>query len=40
MRQEAEDVRAGRPVLVTNCRTGEGLDRVADHLAHDVLMES
>ena len=39
MREEAEEVRAGRPVLVTNCRTGEGLDRVADHLAHDVLME-
>ena len=39
MRREAEEVRAGRPVLVTNCRTGEGLDRVADHLAHDVLME-
>ena len=36
---EAEEVRNGRPVLVTNCRTGEGLDRVADHLAHDVLME-
>ncbi|CAI8008176.1 Urease accessory protein UreG 2 [Geodia barretti] len=34
-----QQVRAGRPVLVTNCRTGEGLDRVADHLAHDVLME-
>ena len=40
MRKEAEDVRAGRPVVVTNCRTGEGLDRVADRLAHDVLMES
>ena len=39
MRREAEEVRAGRPVLVTNCRTGEGLDRVADRLAHDVLME-
>ncbi len=40
MRKEAEEVRNGRPVLLTNCRTGEGLDRVADHLAHDVLMES
>ncbi len=39
MRKEAQEVRAGRPVLVTNCRSGEGLDRVAAHLAHDVLME-
>ena len=39
MRKEAEEVRSGRPVLLTNCRTGEGLVRVADHLAHDVLME-
>ncbi len=40
MQTEASAVRDGRPVLLTNCRTGEGLDRVADHLAHDVLMEA
>ena len=40
MHEEASAVRSGRPVLLTNCRTGEGLDRVADHLAHDVLMEA
>ena len=39
MRREAEAVRAGRPVLVTNCRSGEGLDSVVTRLAHDVLME-
>lgn len=40
MQKEAEEVRDGRPVLLTSCRTGEGLDRVADRLTHDVLMEA
>lgn len=40
MRREAETVRAGKPVLVTNCRSGEGLDSVVARLAHDVLMEA
>ncbi len=39
MRREAEEVREGRPVLLTNCRTGEGLEDVVARLAHDVLME-
>ena len=39
MRKEAQEVRAGRPVLVTNCRSGEGLAQVAALIAHDVLME-
>jgi urease accessory protein len=34
---EAKDVRGGRPVLVTNCRAGDGVGAVADRLAHDVL---
>jgi urease accessory protein len=40
MRREAEAVRGGKPVVLTNCRTGEGLDAVIERLAHDVLMES
>ena len=39
MQRDAEAVRDGRPVLLTNCRTGEGLDAVVERLAHDVLME-
>ncbi len=39
MKKEAEAVRKGRPVMLTNCRTDEGLDAVVDRLAHDVLME-
>ena len=34
---EAEAVRRGRPIALTNCRTGEGIDGVVAHLARDVL---
>ncbi len=37
-RADAGAVRGGRPVILTNCRTGEGLDDVVARLAHDVLM--
>ncbi|MGI9302509.1 MAG: GTP-binding protein, partial [Gammaproteobacteria bacterium] len=37
MQSEALEVRGGKPVLLTNCKTGEGLDAVVDRLAHDVL---
>jgi len=40
MLAEARAVRAGRPVLVTNCRRGEGVDAVADHLEREVLFRS
>ncbi len=37
MLAEARAVRDGRPVLVTNGRTGEGVDAIVDMLCHDVL---
>lgn len=37
---EAEAVRGGKPVIVTNCRTGEGIDAIIDHIARDVLFDS
>jgi Ni2+-binding GTPase involved in maturation of urease and hydrogenase len=37
MTQEASTVRDGRPVLLTNCRTGEGIDAVVAHLEREVL---
>ena len=37
MVSEAIEVRDGKPVLLTNCATGEGVDRVMDQLVHDVL---
>lgn len=37
MVREAREVRQGRPVLVTNCSTGDGIDEVARHLVDEVL---
>ena len=37
MLNEAIDVRGGKPVLQTNCSTGEGVEQVLDQLVHDVL---
>lgn len=37
MVREAGAVREGRPVLLTNCKTGEGIEGLVDKLAHDVL---
>lgn len=34
---EARAVREGRPVLLTNCRAGEGIDAIVAALKHDVL---
>jgi hypothetical protein len=30
-------VRRGRPVMLTNCKTGEGIEAVADRLVDDVI---
>ncbi|HXV24941.1 MAG TPA: urease accessory protein UreG [Alphaproteobacteria bacterium] len=38
MLSEARDVRQGRPVLLTNCRTGDGVDAVVEHLMREVLL--
>jgi len=40
MIREAEAVRGGKPVVVTNCRTGEGIDRVIEFIAQDVLFDA
>jgi len=39
MVREANEVRGGRPVLLTNCATGEGVDAIVDHLAREVLFD-
>lgn len=39
MIEEASDVRNGRPVVVTNCRTGEAVDLVVEHIAQNVLFD-
>ncbi len=37
MRADAEDVRGGRPVIMTNCLKGEGVGEVLEQLRRDVL---
>jgi len=34
---EAQDVRRGRPVVLTNCKTGQGIDEVVPHICRNVL---
>lgn len=37
MVKEAGIVRGGRPVMLTNCKTGDGIEPLVNRLAHDVL---
>lgn len=37
MVKQGTEVRGGKPVLLTNCATGDGIDAVMDQLVHDVL---
>lgn len=39
MVREAHQVRSDRPVLMTNCATGEGVDAVVDQIAREVLFD-
>jgi urease accessory protein len=39
MIREANEARKGRPVLVTNCATGEGVDAVVDAIGAQVLFD-
>jgi urease accessory protein len=39
MLKEAEEVREGKPLVCTNCMTGEGVSEVIDRLVHAVLFD-
>lgn len=39
MVREAQEVRGGRPVLMTNCATGEGVDAVVERIGREVLFD-
>ncbi len=39
MHAEAEEVRNGRPVIMTNCLGGDGIQEVLEQLKRDVLFE-
>jgi urease accessory protein len=38
MVREAAQVRGGKPVFLTNCRTGDGVDAVLEHVLHGALV--
>jgi urease accessory protein len=40
MRRESMEVRQGRGVLMTNCKTGEGIDELIDILNSEVLLKT
>ncbi|WP_440642985.1 urease accessory protein UreG [Bradyrhizobium sp. PUT101] len=40
MHRDALDVRGDRPVLLTNCRRGEGIESIVDLLERDVLFRT
>ncbi|MDB4973148.1 MAG: ureG [Myxococcaceae bacterium] len=40
MKREAHEVRSGRPIMLTNCATGEGVDAVVDYLMSQVSLTS
>ena len=40
MQREAAEVRGGRPVLLTNCRRGEGVEAIVDLLEREVLFRN
>ncbi len=37
MVKEANEVRRGRPVMLTNCKTGDGVEAIVDRLVDDVI---
>ncbi len=39
MERDARAVRGKKPFAFVNCRTGEGVEKVANHIVHDVLFE-
>jgi urease accessory protein len=39
MLAEARSARGGKPILLTNCATGEGVDAVVEQLSRDVLFD-
>lgn len=40
MERDAKVVRGAKPFVFVNCRKGEGIEKVAEHITRDVLFES
>lgn len=39
MVKEGREVRGGKPITLTNCKTGQGVDEVAKHIIDNVLFQ-
>ena len=37
MVKEGQEVRDNKPLVLTNCKTGKGIEEVADHIINNVL---
>ncbi len=37
MVKESQEVRDGKPLVLTNCKTGEGIEEVVNHIVNNVL---
>lgn len=40
MKSDAISARGGKPIVMTNCASGEGIDAVVDQLSQDVLFDA
>ncbi len=40
MESDANQVRGGKPIILTNCATGDGIDAVVHQLSQDVLFDA
>ena len=40
MERDAKEVRGDKPYVLVNCKTGQGIERVTEHIIRDILFEA
>ena len=40
MERDAKEVRGDKPYVLVNCKTGQGIEQVTEHIIRDILFES
>jgi urease accessory protein len=40
MERDAKEVRGNKPYVLVNCKTGQGIEQVTEHIIRDILFES
>ncbi|MDP8902789.1 MAG: urease accessory protein UreG [Thermoproteota archaeon] len=40
MERDAKEVRGDKPYVLVNCKTGQGIEQVTEHIVRDILFES